>query len=305
MESTEKPTIQIVDVLANAGAGGIDDRALAVQSLIEHTQSGGPPRIAIVISGIRSNADWVDRVIQQNEQFSKGEIAFKKAKSKRLSIWHLATRWGLRRERESLRNQIFNLLIQYPNAEFSIVCHSLGTDLVADCLKEINYRFKFIVLLGSICKTSKLSVFRKSCDYVINDRGSHDRFTIIAALLSPWFYEPTGTFGFNTSYANDQVFLNDHDSCAEAPHVLNAVVPRLLGQGTLPLNLFAECFYSHNTYAYSVSFFRALLAFSMGFLVYAYFGGPKWSFFLSGIAFLAAVAIPTLYFVRKPVLHSN
>lgn len=304
MTTDDRPQIETSGTFDHAGSGGVDDRELANKMSVEAVQAIDlKPRIAIVVSGVRSNADWVDRVISQSEQFAQDEIKFVKAKTARIPVWRLATRCGLSRDRERIKDQIFNTIIANCNAEISLICHSLGTDLVADCLKDINHKFEHIVLLGSICKTSKLHSLSKSCSYLINDRSSHDKFSIVAGLVLPWSYEATGTFGFKSGHPNDRVFLNDHDSCAEADHIFKAVVPRLLGQTRLDKDLYSECAFSHHRFAYAKTAFRSLITVSASCVVIWLYLDLQWLLEVTATTLFIALAIPLRYLLRKTTVR--
>lgn len=124
--------------------------------------SGGPGRIVILIPGIRTNADWIDQLASHLETFS-GPIKSYKAYGGRISAVHLVTRLGVKSIRGSIRNQITSIIMDNPGCEVSLVCHSMGTDIAADLLiEEIDYNFKYIFFLGSICSRKRRCLLRRA-----------------------------------------------------------------------------------------------------------------------------------------------
>jgi hypothetical protein len=211
----------------------IGERALGVNEFVERsslpTSLDHPDKVAILVPGIRTNADWIDRVSSRLETFS-APIIVVKAYGGVISAGHLITRIGLKEIREEVKTQILHVLLDHRDKEISLICHSMGTDLIADILDEIRYRFKFIFFLGGVCHVRKATRISKSCDFFINHRGTFDYWPIIAATIRQISYSPSGTFGFNrTAFVNDLIFNNNHETCTDQHHIFNYVLPVITG----------------------------------------------------------------------------
>lgn len=177
-----------------------------------------PTNIVLFFPGIRTNADWIERIKHDVREFYEPVEVVKIASSNVITEYNLISRIGLAAEREQCREQAFRLIAKHSESDISIVCHSLGCDIFCDIMAEYNYywpvKFKHVIFLGSVCSNHKIGHLRKYVDKVINVRGSCDQWPLMASIARPFTYEPTGCFGFNRSdFVEDILTDLDHDSC--------------------------------------------------------------------------------------------
>jgi hypothetical protein len=243
-----------------------EERSLQPSGFIASTEiipsTDVPPRIAILIPGIRTNAEWIDEVTRQ-ERFTDS-LKVIKAYGGRISSWHLITRFGVGKIRRKILAQVNATLLEYPDSEVSLICHSLGSSLAADILNEMNYRFKYVIFLGTICHCDHAILIKKSCETFINHRGSYDPWPILAALVRPSHYSPTGTFGFNFgAYVNDIEFDNDHATCTSYEHIKKFVIPVISNGQALGPTQVTKVF-DLNRFYYARRFAYCTLLFSIG-----------------------------------------
>lgn len=245
----------------------VRQRDLAAPSFVESVfvpAGMGPEKIVILIPGIRTNAEWIDETANRLETFSDPIIAIK-SYGGRISSRHLITRLGLKAIRDEVKGQIVKVKIDHPYAEISLICHSMGTDIFSHIVDDIDFRFRFVFFIGSICRRSSARKVARVCDYLINHRGVWDPWPIIASIVRPDKYSPTGTFGFNTgAYVNDRIFTNDHATCTSTEHVMGFIMPVI--NGIQPLNpRVTGGGFGFNTYSYiKMLFYPVWLASMVG-----------------------------------------
>ena len=189
-----------------------------------------PPlkKIVILIPGIRTNGDWIDDAGRHVEVFNTPVLVLK-AYGGRISSWHLFTRTCLHSIRFEIMTQIMRIIDQYPGYDISLICHSMGTDLIADIIGELGYKFRYVIFLGSVCHTTKARFIARNCRFFINHRGTLDIWPIIASIARPLRYSATGTFGFNSgAFVNDIVFNTDHFTCTRNEHVSMFALSRIM-----------------------------------------------------------------------------
>jgi hypothetical protein len=290
---------EIKVVTADATVGEIVESELLSRRLAIRDRTAKRRHYVLVISGILSNGDWVGR-LRKSEHFQQDEVVFIPIQTKMSGITRLVFRYGVKGLQSSIRNQIFNELLKIskndPRAFVSIFAHSLGTDLVSDAIQPIQYQFHSIFFLGSICRTTKAENIRQKCTHMYNDKGAHDRYSLIAGLLLP-YYEASGVFGFRSNFAEQDCFDRDHYDCAEEQHVVQAIMPRLLSQ-SLPKEHLADSYYSYPRFC----FFRNVvgLALAVGILTLitsALLPLPSFITWSAAAALGIAVAVVAAYFV--------
>jgi hypothetical protein len=215
--------------------GRVQERALSATEFTSpfvRSETMGD-KIAVLIPGIRTNAEWIDEAANDLDTFS-GPIILRKAYGGRISSRHLVTRIGLRKIRDDVKNQLLHIIAEHSGAKISLICHSMGTDIISDILDDVRHRFEYIFFLGAVCHARKAAKISKSCDFFVNHRGTFDYWPIVAEILRPRKYSATGTFGFNRSaYVNDLLFNNNHETCTQKFHIYKYVLPTIIG--TKPL----------------------------------------------------------------------
>jgi hypothetical protein len=187
--------------------------------------------LAILVPGIRTNAEWIDEAARDAETFGI-PVEIVKATEGRISALHLLTRIGLGSIRRGIKEQILSSLYKHKGRPISLICHSMGTDVVCDILQELppfeDFRFERIIFLGSICHHKRAKDIIPRTKRFINHRGTFDQWPIIAYIVRGDRYCHTGTFGFNKGeWVKDITFNNDHFTCTGRDHVINYVLPQI------------------------------------------------------------------------------
>jgi hypothetical protein len=264
----------------------VEERDLALTAFVSPVPSltgGGPEKIAILVPGIRTNADWIDEVSHHLETFSI-PVRCIKAYGGRISTWHLFTRIGLSAIRAKVEAQINATKINNPHAEISLICHSMGTDIIFDVIDSLDFNFKTIFFIGGICHVDKANKIRRRCDQFINHVGVLDPWPVLASIFRPYTYSPVGTFGFGThAYVNDFRFKNDHKTCTSRNHVTTFIIPVINGAKPLYSDPAAiEDFFWYNMHYYVR---RGLLFTSMAAAI-GYLFVTSWSLCLPVIVLL-------------------
>jgi alpha/beta hydrolase family protein DUF900 len=210
----------------------VRDRALQPSRFYEpipRTTGAGENKLAVLIPGIRTNAEWIDQAITEMETFSD-PIQMRKAFGGRISSFHLLTRVGLSSIRNEVRKQLNQIVADNPNVEISLICHSMGTDIIIDILEELEYSFKYIFFIGSVCHRKRALIISRSCEFFVNHRGTFDPWPIIASIVRPFRYSHTGTFGFGSgAYLNEFRFNNNHETCTNNNHVYDYILKVISG----------------------------------------------------------------------------
>jgi hypothetical protein len=150
------------------------NKAAFASDLERSPTSGDRSRIAILLPGIRTNGDWIDEASRHVETFSI-PIYVIKAYGGRISTWQLLTRTFLGKIRREVRLQIVHTIVQNPQSEISLICHSMGSDLLVDIIEELGaFRFQFIVFLGSVCHVRNSRLIARNCHFFVNHKGTFD-----------------------------------------------------------------------------------------------------------------------------------
>ena len=91
--------------------------------------------------------------------------------------------------------------------QISIIAHSYGTYLIANWLDQHTTKFRFIFLMGGICKQSNLKSIEDKADRIYNDVAVKDYVPLIAHAFRPDSYQATGTYGLrNVTKIIDRFF---------------------------------------------------------------------------------------------------
>jgi hypothetical protein len=191
---------------------------------------GKPEKIIILIPGIRTNAEWTDVASRRFETFADPIRAYK-SHGGRISSFNLITRIGLTKIRDDIARQIVTIITENRTSRISLVCHSMGTDIILDIIDDLPIMtFDYIFFLGAVSHKNKIRRLYRSCRTFVNHVGVRDPWPILAWLIRPDKYSPIGTFGVGKAiYVNDIQFDNDHESCTHIEHVLTYILPVLNG----------------------------------------------------------------------------
>lgn len=213
---------------------------------------GTPHKVIILIPGIRTSGAWIDDIKQHFSAYSFN-LEIKIAYSDRISSFDLLTRIRINKIREKVLIGVARIVTDYPDAEISIICHSMGSDFVSNFAEAFGRRFKFVIFLGSVCHTRHLLSIASCCEKFINHRGTHDYWPILASIVRPDQYSPTGTFGFrNDTLVSEITFNNDHMQCTEVNHLIDYVIPYIFFN--LETKILSKQFikhkYNYNIYVY-------------------------------------------------------
>jgi hypothetical protein len=208
------------------------ERELAPSQFIEpppRPTPTGQSQIAVLIPGIRTNAEWIDQAAREMDTFAD-PIRLLKAYGGPISTIQLITRLGLSSIRNEIRCQIFQIILDNPLTEISLICHSIGTDVIVDILRDNRFHFKYIFFMGAICSRTSAPIIARSCRFFINHRGTFDPWPIMASFIRPCRYDATGTYGFGAGgYVNDRRFNNNHKTCTDSQHIYDYVIKLLQG----------------------------------------------------------------------------
>jgi hypothetical protein len=196
--------------------------------------------LAILVPGIRTNAEWIDETARDAETFGI-PVQIEKATEGRISGLQLLSGCGLGHIKKELTDQITSLVHKNKDRPISLICHSMGSHLICDVLRDLPIKFQFehIIFLGSICAQKRAKDIHRYTNSFINHRGTYDLWPIVAYILRGEIYSHTGTFGFNkTAWVQDISFNNDHFTCTGRDHVVNYVLPQIMKLDIqVPLNV--------------------------------------------------------------------
>ena len=281
----------------------VQERDLALNTFVDPT----PPlaeagrdikKIVILVPGIRTNAEWIDSAATDLKTFSDPIEGFKSFGG-RISSMHLITRIGLTSIRDDVRAQVNKIKIDHPSADISLLCHSMGTDIIFDIIESIDFNFNYIFFIGAICRTDKAQKIRRRCKTFINHVGVRDPWPILAALIRPDKYSSVGTFGFNrTTFVNDIRFDNNHETCTFTDHVFSFIIPVILGLEPLyPRNVRAVFNYSLPYYIRNI-FYASIIAAIIAMIIGWHYG-TKAIYILPFIIFPVVIVVCTLLYYMK------
>ncbi len=189
------------------------------------TTGTGRKKIVILVPGIQTNGDWIDNLARNSDLYS---IDARKAFGGDITWIDLLTRCWLRDIRQEIQNQIISIVSNNPTDEISLICHSMGTDIIASIIEPFGKRFEYIFFIGSICKETSAARIANCCQLFVNHRGTHDGWPILASIFRPAFYSPTGVYGFNQgAYMTDVLLNNDHHKCTAEEHLYQYIIPTI------------------------------------------------------------------------------
>jgi hypothetical protein len=190
----------------------------------------GLQHVLVVIHGIRDNGAWAtdhqQSLMHDGVNIKIVPLSHHWMTAPRF-IWQrktdlLAAAWqvtvGLRKIFESVPQGV----------PVSLLCHSNGTKVAAEVLKEIgDFRFNYIFLAGAVCSRDAGHVFEAAADVVINFIGVRDHWPLVAAAANPVLNGATGVFGFGSVKIQDLKFDFKHDGALEMDHFRAQILPRL------------------------------------------------------------------------------
>lgn len=191
-------------------------------------------KIVVLIHGIRTHAEWQERLKTQLEATGIKGIPigygffdlfrflcplFTRAKPQR----------RVERELRSIRSK-------YPNAEISVVAHSFGTYLMSQILEDAtDIRIHRLLLCGSVIPRDYRwdKVKSRVTGTVLNEAGAKDIWPALARVT--WGFGPSGTLGFKTAHVDDRFHNCGHSDFFQEQHMTKYWLPFLSDGQIVPL----------------------------------------------------------------------
>ena len=106
-----------------------------------------------------------------------------------------------------------DLKYEYPKARISVIAHSFGTYVVLKALeRDPNLQLWKLIFCGSVAndqlRWSELKRRigdgkRPTCDFIVNDCGTGDRWPVLGAAFG-WFYGTAGATGFSEGFVTNR-----------------------------------------------------------------------------------------------------
>ncbi len=197
-----------------------------------------PAHILITVPGIRDNgAHWAQilrNVADKQSKFSRQDVEVKPASSGRMGSLPFLLSIGHGRIRKKFSERINSIINQYQENEFSILCHSNGTKIIYDIIRELERKPEYLFLCGSICHRDELENFRYRNRDIINDCGTRDIWPILAETIRPWTFSATGVSGFGNYPIKDRFFPYTHSQYLVEDHFSDWILP-VIFTGEIPV----------------------------------------------------------------------
>jgi hypothetical protein len=222
-----------------------------------------PPHLVFLISGIRSDGMWAQKIIESQFNSEGRPIEFRsvrgnnKSSTGRLHTGHLITRLGINGFRKNIVQNIDIWSKRLPDSPISIFAHSMGSSLLAEAMPEIKttlekrgLQLHVVALLGSICHRKHSPQIFDSCKIFINDIGVLDMLPWRASTIRPYSYSDVGLWAFGDGRPIERRFSNNHSSCTSEEHVEQYLLPFLSEQAPLTTGTGAWPNRSYNTHHY-------------------------------------------------------
>lgn len=173
--------------------------------------AGRRPQVVLLVHGIRTQAEWQDRIRQTLISAGVDDVLpVKYGYFDAFRFWSplksMRARPIARVERE-LRAAV----AAHPDCEFSILAHSFGTYSVGSILEEHpEIRIHRLALCGAILpRDFRWDRLRGQVGEVVNDCGARDVWPVLADALS-WGYGASGTHGFGAVLVRDRFHACGH-----------------------------------------------------------------------------------------------
>lgn len=175
------------------------------------------PKILFLIHGIRTNAEWQDklnRIIKKSLSDDDTAIVLKPKYGFFNIISFILPKFVFRRLAIiKIKKQLRLAIAENPNGEITIIAHSFGTYIVSDILHKNNdINIDKLLLCGSIVKEGfKWAELKNLPKLIVNDCGTKDYLPVIAKSL--WLgYGSSGIQGFHCVKANNRYHNFGHSS---------------------------------------------------------------------------------------------
>jgi hypothetical protein len=201
------------------------------ETVSEDNPASWANHIIIALPGIRTDGSWIDN-LADDESIEIGKNRFKvyKVSDGYINVFQLVTWWNIWRVRYRFLSEINGIIANHPDERISIIAHSMGTAILSQIADDIRYKFEYIFLLGSICHQSKLNALKLRCRSLHIDRGSKDRWPIVAQAIRPDAYSHTGIYGADSHLGIiHRSFSNNHSNCTSLHHIRTQILPVLVG----------------------------------------------------------------------------
>jgi hypothetical protein len=186
-----------------------------------------PPHVLICVHGIRDDGAWCDIAAIAPGRFLDTTIEIACVRYDRLSIRGFV--WGHRRAaiQDDVIDQIDFIKKRFPDSQYSALCHSNGTKVMAEILPRLTIKLEWIFLCGSVCRLNDVKSLRNVINNPVNDAGTKDWWPIIAEILRPSMFQATGVNGFRCFPVEDRFFDYDHGEAVRKKHIEEWIFPTL------------------------------------------------------------------------------
>ena len=211
------------------------ERHLKPRNFITDVKDVGAPKrthIVICIPGLSTDGSWVDNARVRARYYNSSIEFIKITPTAQLWLQHVLFGIGLSGIENDISKKITNLVLAHgrTDVQISLLAHSIGCGIAEKVIRDIHYRFKYIIFIGSICHRAHSGPIKQKCTYFINSCGTKDRWPVYIEAVNFWKYSATGTVGFgNSAYVNDLFYETDHHSCTDRDHIETVIVPLLMG----------------------------------------------------------------------------
>lgn len=185
------------------------------------------PHILICIHGIRDNGAWCNVTATAKGNFLDSEIRIACVRYGRLSTLGFISRKKSKKILNDIKDQIDYIFGEFPESSISVLCHSNGTKIISELLKDNSFNFEWIFLCGSICHLDDIKYLRNINKYPVNDAGTKDWWPILAESIRPKIFQATGVCGFHKFPVIDRVFSYKHGDGVKQDHIENWILPTI------------------------------------------------------------------------------
>jgi len=204
--------------------------------LAASTPAAARPTLLILLHGIRTDAEWQERLASRFTNTPGFEVV--PIKYGRLDPFRFWSPFFTRKKIiEQINTRLQNTLKDFPGYRKVIIAHSFGTYALVEIMKANPLvRFDRIILCGSIVSQNfnwddlkdqiEMPPNGHLRDYIVNECGARDIWPILAQTTT-FGFGSTGTFGFGASEVRDRYHDVPHSGYFEDKFIEDYWLPFL------------------------------------------------------------------------------
>jgi hypothetical protein len=170
-----------------------------------------PNHVVLLVHGIRTEAEWQERVAKIIRRTGVVEVI--PLKYGYFDVFRFLSPWATRMPPiQRLHRELRSVQRKFPNAQVSVIAHSFGTYAICTLLEEFrDLTLDRLILCGSVVREEFRwdRISEQVRHRVVNECGAKDIWPRLASACS-WGYGATGAVGFGSSEVRDRYHPGKH-----------------------------------------------------------------------------------------------